>query len=210
MEQLLGLVGGQLKILVALAVMSLGVFRWLIGRRDLYFVRRKEILQYWKNPHELDALSVEVLTRQLFGAYLPADLVRRVCSRSGVEVCRTLGDLADIWSLVEWHPKSRQIRWKAKAGTAAKRARWNLAFWAAYFVAAFCGLMILFRVAAASSDATITTSIAAFLCGVMLIGAAWAALWRIDAWSAASRLGDDFLETINQVAVSRPQLPHHE
>lgn len=200
MEQLLGLVGGQLKILVALAVMSLGVFRWLIGRRDLHFVRRKETLQYWKNPHELDALSVEMLTRQLFGAYLPADLVRRVCGRPGIEVCRTLGDLADIWSLVAWHPESRQLRWKAKAGTAVRRARWNLVFWAAYSASAFCGLMALFWVASASSDVTITATVAASLWGLMLIGAAWAALWRTDAWSAASRLGDDFLETVNQEA----------
>jgi len=112
MEHLLGLAGGQLKMVMGWAIVALGGFRWLIGRKDLQFVRRREFLQHWNNPRDLDALSVEVLSRQLFGAYLPAVVVRRVCDRSGAEVCR----------------------WKAKAASATKRARWNLTFWAIYFV----------------------------------------------------------------------------
>lgn len=85
-------------MVMGLAIVALGGFRWLIGRKDLQFVRRREFLQHWKNPWDLDALSVEVLSRQLFGAYLPA----------GAQVCRMLGDLADIWSLVEWNQETQQ------------------------------------------------------------------------------------------------------
>lgn len=193
MEHLLSLAGGQLKIVMGLAIVALGAFRWLIGRRDLQFVRRREFLQYWKNPWELDALSVEVLSRQLFGTYLPAAVVRRVCDRSGAEVCRTLGDLSDVWSLIEWNQETQQIRWKAKAASATRRASWNLIFWLIYFVSAFVGGLILFLLA--------STSTAYSLWGIILIGVSGVALWRTDTWAAATRLGDVFLEDVNRLAL---------
>lgn len=201
MEQLLSLAGGQLKIVMGLAIVALGAFRWLIGRRDLQFVRRREFLQYWKNPWELDALSVEVLSRQLFGTYLPAAVVRRVCDRSGAEVCRTLGDLSDVWSLIEWNQETQQIRWKSKAASATRRASWNLIFWLIYFVSAFVGGLILFLLASTSTDVSNATSVAYSLWGIMLVGVSGVALWRTDTWAAATRLGDVFLENVNRLAL---------
>lgn len=189
-------------MVMGLAIVALGGFRWLIGRKDLQFVRRREFLQHWKNPRDLDALSVEVLSRQLFGAYLPAVVVRRVCDRSGAQVCRMLGDLADIWSLVEWNQEAQQIDWKAKAASATKRARWNLTFWAIYFVSAFSGGMILFLLIASSTDVGLSASVASSLWGIILIGVSGVALWRTDAWTTASRLGDVFLEDLNRLAGS--------
>jgi hypothetical protein len=202
MEHLIGLAGGQLKIVMGLAIVVLGGFRWLIGRRDLQFVRRREFLQYWKNPWELDSLSVEVLSRQLFGAYLPAAVVRRVCDRSGAEVCRMLGNLADVWSLVEWDQKTQRVHWKAKAASATKRAKWNLAFWAIYFVTAFSGAMILFLLVAGSTNGSVSASVASSLWGIILIAVSGVALWRTDAWAAAASLGDGFLEDVNRQAAS--------
>lgn len=193
---------------MGLAILVLGGFRWLIGRRDLQFVRRREFLQYWKNPWELDALSVEVLSRQLFGSYLPAALVRRVCDRSGAEVCRMLGDLADVWSLVEWDQKTQRVGWKAKAASAAKRAKWNLAFWGIYFVSAFSGAMIIFVLIAGSTSVSISASVASSLWGIILIAVSGVALLRTDAWSAAVRLGDGFLEDVNRLAVSSNEDSH--
>jgi hypothetical protein len=208
MEHLIGLAGGQLKMVMGLAIVVLGGFRWLIGRRDLQFVHRREFLQYWKNPWELDALSVEVLSRQLFGAYLPAAVVRRVCDRSGAEVCRMLGDLADVWSLVEWDQKTQRVNWKAKAASDTKRAKWNLAFWAIYFVSAFSGAMILFVLIAGSTNVSISASVASSLWGIILIAVSGVALWRTDAWAAAARLGDGFLEDVNRLAVGDREESH--
>jgi len=189
-------------MVMGVAIVALGGFRWLMGRRDLQFVRRREFLQHWKNRRDLDALSVEVLSRQLFGAYLTATLVRRVCDRSCAEICRMLGDLADIWSLVEWNQKTQQIDWKAKAATATKRARWNLAFWAIYFVSAFSGGIILFLLIDGATDVGLSASVASSLWGIILIGVSGVALWRTDAWTTASRLGDVFLEDLNRLAES--------
>lgn len=208
MEHLIGLAGGQLKMVMGLAILVLGGFRWLIGRKDLQFVRRREFLQYWKDPWELDALSVEVLSRQLFGAYLPAAVVRRVCDRSGAEVCRMLGDLADVWSLVEWDQKTQRVNWKAKAASDTKRAKWNLAFWAIYFVSAFSGAMILFVLIAGSTSVSISASVASSLWGIILIAVSGVALWRTDAWAVAARLGDGFLEDVNRLAVSDREDSH--
>jgi hypothetical protein len=113
-----------------------------------------------------------------------------------------LGDLADIWSLVEWNQETQQIDWKAKAASATKRARWNLTFWAIYFVSAFSGGMILFLLIASSTDVGLSASVASSLWGIILIGVSGVALWRTDAWTTASRLGDVFLEDLNRLAGS--------
>jgi len=129
MEILLGLVTSQFKITIALATVLLGAFRWLLARHDLQFIRRKEFLQNWKSPRELDLLSIEVMTRQLFGAYLPAPLVRGICERNGAEVARTLRDLANVWDLIDWDGDAGTVAWKRKASTREKRAQRVLFLW---------------------------------------------------------------------------------
>jgi len=197
MKELLGQVDGQLKIVIGVAIFALAAFRWFVARRDLQSTRRVEFLQHWKSPSELDVVSIEVLTRQLFGAYLPAPLVRRICNRHGTEVCKTLGELGDVWSLVEWDNKLCVVRWKSKAHSVSKRQRWTALYWAMYFASGFAGGVILLSVSLAPTTMDVPVSVGAAMWGLLCFGVAGAALWRTDAWGAALRLGDLFLDEVN-------------
>lgn len=62
--------------------------------------------------------------------------------------------------------------------------------------------MILFLLIASSTDVGLSASVASSLWGIILIGVSGVALWRTDAWTTASRLGDVFLEDLNRLAGS--------
>ena len=110
-----------LALIVPMAAGALAILKWGISRQDAQFAKRKEFLQNWKDPEALDDLSIEVLVRQLTGTYLPAMLVRRVCSRKGSEITRTLMSLAKIWPLVDWHSESGTASWKKIARSESPR-----------------------------------------------------------------------------------------
>lgn len=197
MMEVVGKVEGPLQIVLGAAIAALAALRWAVARKDLQSTRRVEFLQHWKNPAELDVVSIEVLTRQLFGAYLPAPLVRKICDRHGSEICKTLGNLGDVWTLVEWDQTSRMISWKKKAQSVRRRQLRTTCFWIAYFASAFAGGMILLTVSTAPATTNVMVSVVFATWGLLLIGMAGAALWRTDAWGAALRLGDRFLDDVN-------------
>lgn len=130
----------------------------------------------------------------------PTDVWRS--PRSGALGLVLVREPADVWSLVEWDQNTQRIDWKAKAASATKRAKWNLAFWAIYFVTAFSGAMILFVLIVGSTNVSTSAAVASSLWGIILIAVSGVALWRTDAWAAAARLGDGFLEDVNRLAVN--------
>lgn len=180
-----------LVVVAPMAAVALAVFKWAISRHDAQFTRRKEFLQHWRDPEGLDDLSIEVLVRQLTGAYLPAAVVRRVCRRCNAEMARTLLDLATIWSLVEWDAGTGTASWKRIARSSHMRRFKGFLLWFVYFGAGIFGASTLIAVAFQKPE-TITGFVATAW-GVILVAVAVVALWKTDAWGTANKSGDVLL-----------------
>ena len=180
-----------LVVLTPLVAAALTVFKWGISRHDAQFTKRKEFLQHWKDPEGLDDLSVEVLVRQLTGAYLPAAAVRRICRRGSGEVARTLLDLAAIWPLVKWDARTATASWQDFARTSRIRSLKGLLLWFVYFGAGIVGATALITVAF-EKPAALTGFIVTAWC-VILIAVAGVALWKTDPWGIANKSGEALL-----------------
>lgn len=175
---------------------ALALFKWGLSRHDVQFSRRREFLLHWKDPRELDALSVEVLTRQLTGTYLPAIVVRRVCARDGDETAQSLIRLATMWSLVEWDAKTGTARWRSRAGTKCLRSAWRGAVWIGYFSSFIVGAGLIAAIALEMPSPSVGLTGAGW--GVALLFAAYVALVRTGAWGAACAWGEDLLHVANK------------
>lgn len=193
-----------LAFIVPITVAALAIFKWGISRHDVHFDRRKEFLLHWKNPNELDDLSLEVLIRQLTGAYLPAVVVRRVLRRKDQETARTLLRLADMWRLVCWDPARAEAVWKpGTAHPVARKLRGALA-WVAFLASFVCGASILIYVAIEKPHGSIGVAAAGW--GVAFVVAGIAALVQTDAWGVADRWGNALLEVANTCDLPAPSV----
>lgn len=197
MNQWIGLIQSLpgLGLVVPVAAVSLAIFKWGLSRHDVQFARRKEFLTHWKDPKDLDNLSIEVLIRQLTGKYLPSTVVRRVCNAKALETAQTLLRLADIWSLVAWDEESATAKWKTVAETRVRRSIWRAAVWAGYFTAFISAAGILAVIMIQKPNASVALIAAGW--GITLLFAAVVALIRTDAWGAACEWGDALLNHAN-------------
>jgi len=184
-----------LALVAPMAAGALAILRWGISRHDAQFAKRKEFLQNWKDPCALDDLSIEVLVRQLTGTYLPALLVRRVCSRKGSEITRTLMSLATIWPLVDWHSESGTASWKKSARSHPVRFAKGLLLTMAYFALGTLGATALTFAVLKQPPMVIAFVSSAW--GLLFIGLAIAALWTAEPWATASKLKDTMLDLAN-------------
>lgn len=191
-----------LAVVIPITAAVLAMFRWAISRHDVHSSRRKDFLLHWKNPDELDDLSVEVLVRQLTGTYLPAAVVRRVCSHRNRETARTLVRLADMWSLVLWDPNRAEVTWKRGAASPLVRKLRGTLAWVAFFAAFIVGASMVVYVAVTRPSGSV--AMVAVLWGVTLVTASVLALVRTDAWGAANTWGEALLEAANTGDPSGP------
>ena len=189
-----------LAFVVPVVAGALALFKWSLSRHDVQFARRREFLLHWKNPRDLDSISIEILIRQLTGSYLPARVVRRICLRDSLETVQTLHRLSDIWTLVQWDSEAGTVSWKNEAKTALRRSLWLAAAWISYFLFFIVGAGLLAVVALAKPEAPI--GLAAVGCGTAFVFAAVVALFRTDAWGAAYKWGEALLRDANRSEIS--------
>ena len=185
-----------LGLVLPVTAVALAIFKWGLSRHDVQFARRKEFLVNWKDPKDLDDLSIEVLIRQLTGTYLPSTVVRRVCAGKTLETAQTLLRLAEIWSLIDWDERTATAKWKSVAATDGRRAIWRTAVWAGYFGAFIAGAGILAMTTIEKPSASVAVIAASW--GVTLLFAAAVALFRTDAWGVACKWGDALLRQTNR------------
>lgn len=195
MEQLYQAISGEYKWVVAVVLAVIGATKWLIGRQDVQFSRRKDFLQHWTDPEQMNAIAVEVLARQLVGAYLPAEVVRRVCRDPGSEIVRSLGNLADVWPLVEWDGRAGALKWKRVARSALQRRVSLALLWLMYVGFGIVGCSML--LAALAEPISSLSQLSVLLGGAVSVAAAVVSLHKTDTWGAAHRQGDLFLQQIN-------------
>jgi hypothetical protein len=130
------------KLLVPLAVVAVlttlakGLFSLHRSRSQ----KRKEFLELWRADPP-DDLWTEVAIRHLIGEYLPASIIRMLCTSP--QAGRALGEIAESWPLLEMDDETGDVRWlKPRYASPATRRRWRRGFNVGYFVLFGAGLFV--------------------------------------------------------------------
>lgn len=104
---------GPTAIVPIAAVALVGyVISMLTGWHRTKGQRRIEFLGLWRGAGQMDDMALEVAVRHLFGTYLPASVIRRICASD--HCADELSNVTQIWSLFRYDPTSRKVSW-AKA-----------------------------------------------------------------------------------------------
>lgn len=186
--------GAVATVVTAVAALA----RWFSSRNDAHFSRRKDVLDRWQEPAAMDDFKLELLVRQITGVYLPACIIRKICSQPEWPTISSLFTLAEMWPLLTWDPYSATLSWTEAANSSRKRTFKNSLFWCFYFLAGTVGgVLVVFSLRPVIAGAL--PEIAVPMWGAVLIAAAAVSLWRQERWGFAARLGDSYLQRLNAV-----------
>ena len=72
--------------------------------------QRTEFLGIWHGLNKMDDMALEVAIRHLYGAYLPARAIRKICDSD--HCADEMFNLAQIWPLLQYDQSSRTLSWK--------------------------------------------------------------------------------------------------
>lgn len=104
---------GDGRLLIPLSVIFAGMVlvKAIFGLQRSRSADRKDFLELWAQSAEKDGIWLEVAIRHLFGAYLPATVIRTLLAspQAGQAFC----DVSIAWSLLDMDDKTKDVRWKA-------------------------------------------------------------------------------------------------
>ncbi len=101
---------GPTAIVPIAAVALVGyVISMLTGWHRTKGQRRIEFLGLWRGAGQMDDMALEVTVRHLFGTYLPASVIRRICASD--HCADELSNMTQLWSLFRYDPISRKVSW---------------------------------------------------------------------------------------------------
>jgi len=170
------------------------VIATLLGIHRTRGQHRAEFLGLWKDLDRMDDMGLEVAVRHLFGTYLPASVVRKVCQ---LDYCSEgVRELAQLWPLFQYDSVSRQVTW-AKPAYAAEatriwQRRWSTFGYFAFALAAYGFLAVAFSFG--------PKSLLAWVCGFnafLFPMIAFAALGRAEVFSLAVKVGPQWVDRLN-------------
>jgi hypothetical protein len=195
MAELLAAGGSSYLIPTVLFVLVLYAVRGIFGLHGRRSQHRKEFLELWSDSRSQDDLWLEVAVRHLFGAYLPASVIRLALREP--DKSQALWDLSELWPLFRFDPNSQTVRWLHKRHqTLRKRQMGRAVLVAAYFLFALAAVLAAL-IASKSGPTTFT----GWLYGVCAVGTGFMAficLMRENTIKVAARVGGDWLNRINR------------
>lgn len=103
--------------------------------------RRKDFLESWQPERVADNLWLEMVIRQAFGRFIPADVIRPLLKKP--DCAKALLEIASSWRFVKY--ENGRVRWAGRVMKTARRRWWSIAFLnATYFVSGgLAGLLLI-------------------------------------------------------------------
>lgn len=192
-EEVLKAVGPAAVVPIAAIALAGYVISMLTGWHRTKGQRRIEFLGLWRGTSQMDDMALEVTVRHLFGTYLPASVIRRICASD--HCADELFNVTQIWSLFRYDPVSRKVCW-AKSRYANSRVLLieDVLFKALYFLLASMVVVCVF-VAIGSGPKSLTAwlyGINALLFGILAI----ASLAKSETLASARKFGQQSLDRL--------------
>ena len=195
MDELLRIGGARFFVPAVLAAATLYAIRGVFGLHGRRSQRRKDFLELWRDAPKMDDLWLEVAVRHLFGALLPAPVIRVAMAQP--DQAQSLQDIATLWPLMKIDSGTGDLKWDN--GWYQRLVPLNLrphGWFGAYVVlvlaAMACGYI------AYNAEAT---SPFAWIYGTAAIGclvAAFSSLLKRDATALAAARGELWLALLNR------------
>lgn len=161
------------KLLLPLIVMVVGV-TLIKGAFSLTRSRsadRRDFLELFKKYESESDLWLSVAVRHLFGAYLPASLIRQLMS--GPQPGRALLEVSNSWDLLDMHDETGELYWRKKMfGSAKNRIFTARLLSVLYFVLAPVSLLLAYLsfIGAFDGMMLVTAWTYAILCALVAFG----------------------------------------
>ena len=197
--------GSGLLIPAVLFAVVLYVVRGLFGLHGRKSQHRREFLERWDPGRIEDGLWLEVTVRQLYGAYLPAHVIRTALAQPHASLA--LIELSELWPLLHYDPDSRTVRWRHRRHrhpTMRRLARyWPTTRYVLLALGASLAMLASYR-----SDGLIQWIFAVL--AVVLVAGAFVSLTSDDAEKIADTVGVAWIDSINQSLDCRNDQPAPE
>lgn len=102
------------ELLIPVAIFSLAIYatRGLFGLHGRRNQQRREFLEHWDPSRTQDNLWLEVTVRHLYGANLPAHVIRMALARS--HSTQSLIELSELWPFFRYDIDTRTVCWRRK------------------------------------------------------------------------------------------------
>jgi hypothetical protein len=155
--------------------------------------QRIEFLGLWRGAGQMDDMALEVAVRHLCGTYLPASVIRRICSTD--HCADGIFQVAQIWPLLQYEKASGNVSWKKPKhnteGALTAGERW---YSGGYFALAISAMGFLFVAVEAGPK-----SLWSWLCGLnamLFVVLAFSCLAKSETFALAKRTGLQWIEKL--------------
>ncbi len=166
-EKLLEVSNGKLLIPVLCALAGAVLVKGIFNLHRSKSADRRDFLDLWMRNEERDDIWLEVSVRHLFGAYLPASIIRSLMQ--GPQAARALLEVSEFWDLLEMNDETLELDWKKKShATPDGRRNWRYALNTLYFVAMGSALVSIYI--AIIGDAKTTLVLSWWIYGLFFAG----------------------------------------
>lgn len=162
---------------------------------------RVEFLGLWRGADQMDDMALEVTVRHLFGTYLPASVIRRICVTD--HCADELFNVARLWSMLRYDPISQEVSW-AKPKYADKKVTMvgDFLYKMLYFLFALMAVACVFAAVWAGPNSSV-----AWLYGtdaLLFMVMAFASLEKSETFALARKLGRQSLKRLDRRADQTP------
>ena len=111
-KELLEASGGRLLFPLVVVVSCATLVRGLFGVSRSRSQDRRDFLDLFRNWERQSDLWLSVVVRHVFGAYLPADLIRQLMAAR--QPGRALLEVCSAWEMLDIDDETGEIRWRRK------------------------------------------------------------------------------------------------
>lgn len=198
MKEILEAGGTDFLLPAVLFLLMLYAIRGVFGLHGRRGQHRREFLELWDTARAEDDLWLEVSVRHLFGAYLPARVIRLAMEQP--DRSRALLDLSELWDLFVFNRGDETVQWRATVSSWVARSRWGR--WlclAAYFGCA--AIAVFSAVLAAHFGHASFAGWVYGVCAVVVGFVAFLCLSHEETAKTATHAGERWIALINRTAV---------
>lgn len=164
----------------------------LFGRRSRH---RKEFLDLWDPARAQDDVWLEMITRHHFGTFMPAGVIRIALAQP--DKCLALYEVRDLWPLFHYDRETQTVSWVHRWHVTRKGRGIEVRAMFPIYVAAALTALWFFKQAASDGPMTSLSWLYAFG-GIAFVGWALISIVRGETMGVATRVGDEWVERINQ------------
>jgi len=142
-DKLLQLGDGRLLIPIVVIAAGIVLVRGVFSLNRSRSADRRDFLDLFQKSGVQNDLWLSVAVRHLFGAYLPADLIRQLMSSS--QPGRALSEVAGVWDFLDMNDETGELYWR-RSFLKSTRARKNAVRFllVMYFILAFSALWLAY------------------------------------------------------------------